>query len=416
MSKNERKPLTTTSSSRPYNRLEAAKEWLTENYIVRVNLLDRSKVSLSPTPNCPFHYEHSITEDDIILHAYADELETPQSVLKLLLRNPNQMEAFNPVHDYLNALRGKYKGPSQIDLLCNSLRLTDDKDTKEEYQRAHWITRKWIVATVACALGIRQNDVALGLVGEKAGIGKTTVFEQMVPDCLRDYYQLALRGDRLFSLESGFAQRFILNFDEFAAITKSNEQDFKQMMSSKEIKMARKGSKYTETVKRVASCCFTSNKNHRMGGFIRIPDPGLMRRLAVIEVDGIDDYRKQFDVDQLWAEAVMLLDGGFDPEWTQQEYQDFVKYNREYVLESNALRLVRLYYREPKAGEECKFRTAMMIVQELKQKRKVSSAQQEINEVSVGMALSVLGYKSYPKRVDGQPRHGYDIIPMFDDT
>ena len=58
MSKIERKlPEATACSEHPYNRLDTVKDWLNTNYIVRVNLLDRTKVSLSPTEECSFHYE-----------------------------------------------------------------------------------------------------------------------------------------------------------------------------------------------------------------------------------------------------------------------------------------------------------------------------------------------------------------------
>ena len=113
MSKIERKlPEATACNEHPYNRLDIVKDWLNANYIVRVNLLDRSKVSLRPTEECSFHYEHPVTEEDILLHAYADEVSIPRVLLKSLLASPNQMESFNPIHDYLESLRGKYKGPS----------------------------------------------------------------------------------------------------------------------------------------------------------------------------------------------------------------------------------------------------------------------------------------------------------------
>lgn len=408
---NKRKELKATISiEHAHNRLDTVKEWLNENYVVRVNLLDRSKISLSPREECGFQYLHAVTEDDIFLHAYADELPVSQKVLKMLLSSPNQMEAFNPVSDYLDSLRGKYKGPSQIDLLISSLHVLVGTN-----ERAGHILRKWIVATAACALGIRQNDVALGLVGEKAGIGKTTFFEMMVPQCLKEYYQVAQKDERLFKMNNSFVQRFILNFDEFAAITKQNEQDFKLMMSASEIVIKRPGSKYEELAPRIASVCFTSNQNHRMGGFIRRPDKGLMRRLAVIEVDGFDDYRSSLDVDQLWAEAVMLLDGGFQYIWTQAEYNQFVNDNRQYVCESNALRLIKLYYRKPNEDESCEFMSALDIVNELKLRRKLSSATQKVNEVTVGQALSVLGFHQHSGRnKSGEPRYGYDIVPMYD--
>ena len=102
MSTHPRKQLAATvTSDRPHNRLDEVKEWLTRNYIVRVNLLDRTKISLSPTEECDYEYIHPITEDDIFLHAYADELPVSQKVLKLLFSSPNQMESFNPIVDIL---------------------------------------------------------------------------------------------------------------------------------------------------------------------------------------------------------------------------------------------------------------------------------------------------------------------------
>ena len=414
MSKTERRQLAATVySDHPHNRLDTIKEWLNENYVVRVNLLDRSKVSLSPTEECSFHYEHPVTEDDILLHAYAEELKVSDKTLRMLLASPNQMESFNPIKDYLESLRGKYKGPSQIDMLCASLH--SPEESKETIARVSHLLRKWLIATAACALGIRQNDVALGLVGDKAGIGKTTFFEMLIPPCLSEYYQLAQKDERLFNMANSFTQRFILNFDEFAAITKHNEELFKMYMSASVIDIKRPGSRYSEKAPRVASCCFTSNKNQRMGGFISKPDAGLMRRLAIIEVELIDDNRKRLNVDQLWAEAVMLLDGNYDPAWTQQEYRQFVEENRQYVIETNALRLIRIYYRKPIDGEKCEFMSAMEVVLQLKKERKISSAIQQVNEVTVGYALTALGYNYHIKRVPGKgPSHGYDVVPQFD--
>ena len=414
MSKTERKQLAATASNvHPHSRLDTVKDWLNNNYVVRVNLLDRSKVSLSPTEECTIHYEYPVTEDDILIHAFAEEVNIPRSLLKAILASPNHMQSFNPIKDYLESLRGKYKGPSQIDMLCASLH--SPEESKETIARVSHLLRKWLIATAACALGIRQNDVALGLVGDKAGIGKTTFFEMLIPPCLSEYYQLAQKDERLFNMANSFTQRFILNFDEFAAITKHNEELFKMYMSASVIDIKRPGSRYSEKAPRVASCCFTSNKNQRMGGFISKPDAGLMRRLAIIEVELIDDNRKRLNVDQLWAEAVMLLDGNYDPAWTQQEYRQFVEENRQYVIETNALRLIRIYYRKPIDGEKCEFMSAMEVVLQLKKERKISSAIQQVNEVTVGYALTALGYNYHIKRVPGKgPSHGYDVVPQFD--
>ena len=130
MSKTERRQLTATVyNEHSHTHLDEVTEWLNANYVIRVNLLDRSKVSLSPTEDCTFHYEYPVTEDDILIHAFAEEVNIPRSLLKAILASPNHMQSFNPIKDYLDSLRGKYKGPSQIDMLCASLH--SPKENKE---------------------------------------------------------------------------------------------------------------------------------------------------------------------------------------------------------------------------------------------------------------------------------------------
>ena len=331
-------------------------------------------------------------------------------MLRTLLQSPNQITPFNPITEYFEGLKGKYTGPSQIDLLARSLHVSGGDDGG----RAAKLLRKWLTATVACALGYRQNDVALGLVSAEAGIGKTTFFEELVPPCLKEYYQCVLKGDTSFLPTRGFATRLLLNFDEMAAVTAANEDQFKQLLSSTEVNTRLRGNYRVETVPRVASVCFTSNKTGSMGGFIRTVDKGMLRRLAVIEVDAIDDYRGDLDVDQLWAEAVLLLNNE-DYAWTQEEYKQFTSENLQYIETTNAMRLMKLYYRRPEGNDKPVFMTAGDIMMQLKEKRKITSSLQRIDEVSIGQALTALGYKRRVQRVaDKGPRWGYDVVPMFD--
>ena len=105
MNKTERRQLAATVySDHPHNRLDTVKEWLNANYVVKVNLLDRSKVSLEPTEECTFRYEYPVTESDILLHAFAEEIKISEKNLRMLLASPNQMHSFNPIKDYLESL------------------------------------------------------------------------------------------------------------------------------------------------------------------------------------------------------------------------------------------------------------------------------------------------------------------------
>ena len=143
MNKTGRRQLAATVySDHPHNRLDTVKEWLNANYVVKVNLLDRSKVSLEPTEECTFRYEYPVTENDILLHAFAEEIKISEKNLRMLLASPNQMHSFNPIKDYLESLRGKYEGPSQIDMLCESLHQTDEN--KEFRARTSRSVRKYV--------------------------------------------------------------------------------------------------------------------------------------------------------------------------------------------------------------------------------------------------------------------------------
>lgn len=402
--------VTSAPGERQGGRVSMAKSWLSENYSIKVNLLDPSRVYLEASPDCPIKYDFPVTEADIYLHAQEDEIPMSMSMLRTLLQSPNQITPFNPITEYFEGLKGKYTGPSQIDLLARSLHVSGGDDGG----RAAKLLRKWLTATVACALGYRQNDVALGLVSAEAGIGKTTFFEELVPPCLKEYYQCVLKGDTSFLPTRGFATRLLLNFDEMAAVTAANEDQFKQLLSSTEVNTRLRGNYRVETVPRVACVCFTSNKTGSMGGFIRTVDKGMLRRLAVIEVDAIDDYRGDLDVDQLWAEAVLLLNNE-DYAWTQEEYKQFTSENLQYIETTNAMRLMKLYYRRPEGNDKPVFMTAGDIMMQLKEKRKITSSLQRIDEVSIGQALTALGYKRRVQRVaDKGPRWGYDVVPMFD--
>ena len=400
---------TSAPASRQGGRVSMAKAWLSENYEIRVNLLDPSRVYLEANEECPIKYEFPVTEADIYLHAQEDDIPMSMSMLRTLLQSPNQITPFNPITEYFESLKGKYTGPSQIDLLVNALHVSGGDDGG----RARQLLRKWLCATAACALGYRQNDVALGLVSAEAGIGKTTFFEELVPPCLKDYYQCVLKGDTSFLPTRAFATRLLLNFDEMAAVTQANEDSFKQLLSSTEVATRLRGSYRVETVPRVASVCFTSNKTGAMGGFIRTADQGMLRRLAVIEVDAIDDYRKDLDIDQLWAEVILLLNNE-DYEWTQEEYKQFTHENLQYIETTNAMRLMKLYYRHPEGNDKPVFMSAGDIVMQLKEKRKITSSLQHIDDVSIGLAMRALAYRRYCRRTDRGPRWGYDVVPLFE--
>ena len=285
-------------------------------------------------------------------------------------------------------------------------------------ERAAYLFRKWVVAVVACYFDDKaHNDVALGIVSQAAGVGKTTFFENLLPDILKPYYCVSSDDEKYFKMTESFASKLIINFDEFVGIRVATHEEFKQNMSRDRLEIFDRMEGCPVIRKRIASACFTTNKTQEMGGFILTTDNGLLRRLALIEVTGIDDYRQDFDVDQLWAEALMMYRGGFDYVWNQKDYAINVTEAMPYAKESNAMRVINMYFRQPEDGEEENIMhlSAREIIGLLTKKRKLTTSNSKnINEITIGKALNTLGYNRHSKKTgNGLPRYVYDVIRTF---
>lgn len=380
------------------------KEWLQENYVLKVNMLDPDDVYLEPTDINPMKYEYDVTEGDIYLHALEDGLSINKGLINAIIQSPNHSTHFNPITDYLNSLKGKYKGVSQIDYMAKCLHSPD----KQLSEKNGYIFAKWLVAMAACAMGMRPNDVALGIISDRAGIGKTTFFEEIIPPSLRRYTQTVLKNNTNQLPTAVFSNKVLLNFDELSAITMGTENQFKQLMSSSSVTVNIPGTRRNKLAQRVASVCFTSNKTSEQGGFIKNSDPGMLRRLAVIEVDAIDDYREVLDHDQLWAEIITLLEGGYDYTWNQKDYSYFSEQNKKYIITTNAMRLVRMYYQLPTKNDKVRYMSSRDILLELKNLKRIPSNMTNVDEVTIGQALSSLGFVRKVVRIpDVGPRYCY---------
>lgn len=382
------------------------KQWLYENYKVRVNSLDIEDVYLEATDANPQKYEFAVTENDIYLHALEDGLKVSRSLINSIIASPNHSEHYNPITEYLEERKGKYQGTSQLDYLINCLHMGIDEDKEKKA----YIIKKWFVATAACALGKKANDVALGIISDRAGIGKTTFFTEIIPAPLRKYIQTVLKRSSNQLPESLFANKLLLNFDELAALNNTTESQFKELMSAETIISRVPGTRRSTQSKRIASVCFTSNKTTEQGGFIRSNDPGILRRLAIVEVDSIEDYRITLDVDMLWSEVVTLLMGGYDYIWNRDDFEYLTLNNKKYIVSTNAMRVVRQHLSVPTKADKLTYMTSRDLMAIMRKKHWIPSSMTNVDEISVGQALSSLGFRRVIKRLPGVgPRYCYEI-------
>lgn len=391
------------------NKISEARKFLSDNYDIRINILDPSRPVIRSKSK---EYIHEIEFNDIYLHCKDEDLSISSSDLRMLITSRNQMETFNPIEEYFISLKDTYKGVSHIDILVDHLTVTDfgDKDNKFYTNRAKNLFRKWIVATAACALQLKQNDVALGIIAAVEGMGKTFITEFITPNTLSEYYLCSSPKDDKFDLETEFSRNLIVNFDELVGVGSGNAEEFKKVLSAKNFQFRTRG--FATRAPRIASATFTTNRNQEMGGFLT-PNMGY-RRFGCIEVSAINrEYSSKVDVDQIWAEAVMLINSTkFDYSFSMQDFKDFEEYNSRYIKQDNAHSLIGEWFEIPDNDSDGEFMQPIDIIKVLNKCRKIKS-NMTITEVNIGQALKAHGFRKVSKRTEKGPRNGYMVKKLF---
>jgi predicted P-loop ATPase len=392
---------------RAFNRVLLVKEFLEQHYDIKLNIFDHSRVLIESRTK---KYTEEIKFEDIAIHLQEEGITGCDSLLKKILTSPNQTRSYNPIKEYFDGLKGKYTGESHIVKLCGYLKARDYGDQPEGFyqNRLVYTLRKWIVATVACAMGIKENDAMFVVVNSEEGIGKSTLLEFLMPGCLKPFYS---KSSKEMNMAQMFASNLILNFDEMVGLTKSTAELFKNILSSSQISIA---GRFSAPRQRYASACGTTNRDADIGGFLT-HDMGL-RRFAVNHIDHINwEYIKEVLPDQIWAEAVMLLEQDFEFTWNPTDYKQFAQYNTRFVGQTSSFMLINEFYRIPQPGEQdlAVFKLPMEILHDLRNARKIKSTMNSVNEVNIGIAMKQIGHLRIMKKIGGNPRYGYNVIPMF---
>lgn len=389
------------------NKVEQVKEFLIDNYEIRINEFDTAKSYIKSKTKT---YLKPISFDEISLHLIEEGISASDNILRKILRSPNYMTTYNPIQEYFESLRGKYKGVSHIDLLMSHLTMREYPGKRKFYyqERMYVYMKKWFVATAACALGIHFNDVAMGLVHSKEGIGKSFFFKEfIVPEQLRNLVADP-KEDGKFNLEESFARYFMIYFDEMFGLNSRNEEEFKKVMRAREIDVYLPRETQPIRRPRIGSACFTSNKIPEKGGFLT-SGMGYSRWL-ILELDKINqDYSKKVDIDQLWAEALLLIDQDFDYKWCMTDWEEFEIHNQRYLKETTSMKYVKMYFDFPVNGEGQWLQPKEIMNMLITSKKLRREDNHKISDVKLGEALSALNFEKKKIRKNDGPRSCYYV-------
>lgn len=389
------------------DRIKNITDAINDEFDIKMNIFDKSKSIIAPKNEK--YKDNPITIDEVSLYLHSLGVNHSDTILRKILKSPHYTKMYNPIEDYFNGL--KYDGISHIDILCNHLQVRDFGDKSKTYYQTRFnkLFKKWLVAIVACAFGVYKNEVIFGLVHTKEGIGKSFFFE-FLSDPFRDYYiTITDKKEQKLNLTESFVKNVLINFDELCGIDKRNPEAFKNLLSSSELIVKERYDPFPVKRRRLASGCFTSNKNADMGGFLT-PNMGY-RRFGIVEIEKINhEYSKKVNSDQIWAEAVTLFNADFDYKFGMVDFTEFEEYNSRFIIETPAIKLIKLHYERPMNGKEYEWKQPKEIAQELIKENKVRG--DFINRIyaeSVGYALTALHFEKASKRIDGVSKRVYHV-------
>jgi predicted P-loop ATPase len=388
------------------NKVAEVKAFLKEHYEIKVNEFDPNKSVIRAKTKV---YFNPVTFNDISLHLLEEDIQVSDSVLRKILHSPNQVASYNPIAEYFASLEGKYKGVSHIDLLMSHLTMREFPGKKHGYyqERLYVYMKKWFVATAACALGLHPNDVAMGLIHAEEGIGKSFFFNFIIPKPLHN--MIADPSDNgKFNLQEAFARYFLVYFDELYGINRRNEDEFKKALSASEIDVYLPREPQPFRKKRIGSACFTSNRTPEKGGFLT---PNMSyRRWLILELESINrDYSIKVDTDQIWAEAVLLINQDYNYKWDAVDWNEFKEHNARYLKETPSMQYIKTYFDIPVNGDGS-WMQPKEIFQFLNVNKKIRKEDlHKISEEKIGEALTQLNFEKKSVRKPEGTRYCYYV-------
>ena len=263
-------------------------------------------------------------------------------------------------------------------------RLTfQDPENEDFYDR---MLRKWHIGMVALVLGLINENPIMPIFKGTQHIGKTYFVRHILPPELSSY-RLEVgpseRIDKDFIIS--LSETPLILFDEISFGSNQKNEAFKYIVTSSRSNVRDAYAHFRESRQRRASLIATTNEDN----FIR--DSQGNRRYLVIDLkDTVDLDAFPLPYEGAYAQALYLLDHGFQPKPDQDESQLITEHNLAFMEANDCEEAIMTFLQLPdgKADEEAM--SAGDIMRELNLK---GFRGRQYNSNSIGKAMKRLGYE-----------------------
>lgn len=368
--------------------------FLNENYLFRRNVLNGKTETARVVPdNEGKPLWKPVTAEvlnSIVRHAKKAEVcggRSPRQEIEEYVCS-NDIQAFNPIRDYLELLP-KWDGRNHVaDLFSRIPGITSEQ--------LSWCS-VWMRSAVAHWLGmdpLHGNECVPVLIGPQ-GCGKSTFAVRLLPDHLRPYYLDHIILGNKFDTDMALTHNLLVNIDEFANMGPSQQGKLKQLLSKVKVNGRPVFGRSQEDRVRYASFLATTNDPHPLCDVT-----GSRRFLCVRIKDGLlIDNVTPVNYDQLYAQLVHELFVEQAPYWfNRDEVVRIQAANLPFLRTDDLEGMLHQCFRLPNEDEEGVWLTSKQVGDALL-KLYPTMKRGNTTNIRIGQTLNYLGcLKKHTKR------------------
>lgn len=281
-----------------------------------------------------------------------NSIPATKSDLKCLLES-DYVTKQNPFKDYFESLPEWDKETDYILELSKTIKTTNENDF-------YWAFKKWLVAMVACSIDENITNQTVLILTGKQGIGKTSWFQKLMPNELKDYFYSGIINPSNKDTTLLMSEKFLINLDELASLNKKQIEAFKEMITKSTITERRAYAHFSEDYIRRASFVGSSNHNEIL------MDVTGNRRFLCFEAIEID-YQHQINLDLVYSQAIQLFKSkDFKYHFDKEDVLRLEENNKMFIQSSEEVSWIEELFSIPTDNQNVEYMSATEIVEHIK--------------------------------------------------
>ncbi len=354
-----------------------AEDYLLEHYDFRNNVISL-EIEISHKDENKWA---ACNENSLWLEMQKKSIKIPLNSLIAILKSdfvPN----YNPLIHYFANLPQWDKETDYIKQFSEYVKLELGED-KEQFE---YHFKKWCVRAVKCAIVddyFNKQAFVLTDDGNGQNIGKSSWCRFLCPNELSNYMAEDMSDDK--DARILLCKNFLINLDELAALSRKEINQLKSYFSKAQINERLPYDRKNSIIQRVSSFIGSTN----MTTFLQ-DETGSVRWLCFI-VKSIDwNYKKEFDINTLWAQAYALSkDKSYDETLSIDDIKQNEIRNEKFQIVSPERDLIHKHFEIPAKIESAEFLTSTEILHHIS----LYTSGVRLSNIGIGKALKSAGFK-----------------------